>query len=78
MTTKRKTKTARRSLRRMVSTEFRDKAKTFGKADAKTQAHRDAVNRAGFAVEFHSGMTDAEAVRILQSPETKRILRSTN
>ena len=62
----------------MVSAEFREKAKTFGPVDAKTAAHRAALKKAGFAVEFHSGMTDAQALKVLRSKETKRILESTN
>ena len=69
---------ARRKVTPTVSAKFRKLAKTFGTADPATQAHRDAVRKAGFAVEFHNGMTNDEALAVLRSPETRRILRSTN
>ncbi len=73
-----KRKRARRKVPPLVGASFRKLAKTFGKADPATQAHREAVRKAGFAVEFHHGMTNAEALAVLRSPEMRRILRSTN
>jgi len=69
---------ARRKVPPVVGASFRKLAKTFGKADPATQAHRDAVRKAGFSVEFHHGMTNAEVLAVLRSPEVRRVLRSTN
>jgi len=56
--------------------EFLRKARTFGQADPKTQAFRDAVRAAGVSVTLSDmHMPQEEILRILQSPETQELLR---
>lgn len=53
--------------------DFKKMAKKFGKVDKKTREFRRRCKEAGFSVVFYDGMTQDEALEVIESDEMKEL-----
>ena len=54
--------------------DFAQLAKTFGAVDPETSKFRAECRKAGFAFVSHSSMSRAQALAVMNSPETQQIV----